>query len=159
MALVIVKLPVEKGIVAYGLALDAARKGDSRIAASVSTSEELRDKVCKFAQDAHKTFVGTPEEFTAYLRETIQYRLVYDGAKAVGGYIVLDGELIGLFCTVRGKGDWIMGHVMNDGAVLLDCFDGFLPKFYAKHGWTEFQREANWTAGEPDVVFMSRTAN
>lgn len=157
MALVIVNLPVEKGIVAYGLALDAARKADKRIAASVSDPKELRDKVCKFAQDAHKTFIGTREEFTAYLRASIQYRLVYDDAKAVGGYIVLDGELIGLFSTVRGKGDWMMQHAVNDGANRLDCFaEPALLKLYHKHGFTIHRSEANWDPKGLPVVYMSR---
>ena len=157
MALTIVSLPVEKGIVSYSAALDEARKADHRIAASVSTSKELRDKVCEFAQDARRDFTGTLDEFTAFLRGAIQYRLVYDGAQAVGGYIVLDGELIGLFCTVRGKGDWMMRHAVLDGAYRLDCFaEPALLKLYHRHGFTIHRSEANWEPAGLPVVYMSR---
>lgn len=40
------------------------------------------------------------------------------------------------------------------GARTLDCFDGFLPKYYSGFGFEEYKREANWTLGEPDVVYM-----
>jgi hypothetical protein len=45
--------------------------------------------------------------------------------------------------------------VNHKGASKLDCFDGFLPEYYKQFGFLETERVANWTAGEPDVVFMS----
>ena len=41
-----------------------------------------------------------------------------------------------------------------DGVQYLDCFDGFLPSYYEKFGFVEYKREANWTEGGPDVVYM-----
>lgn len=157
MALVIAKLPVEKGIAAHSQALAKARSTDARIAASVCDPAELTAKVSKFARDARKVFTGTLDEFTEHLRATIQYRLVFDGAQAVGGYIVLDGELIGLFCTVRGKGDWIMQHAVSDGADHLDCFaEPALLKLYHRHGFTITRSVANYDPAGLPVVYMNR---
>lgn len=156
MALVIAKLPVEKGIVAYTEALEKARSMDPRIAASVSDPKELADKVLKYAKDTYKLLKDSQEILAMFLRETIQYRLIYDGAQAVGGYIVLDGELIGLFCTVRGKGDWIMRHAVNDGANRLDCFaEPALLKLYHRHGFTITRSVANYDPAGLPVVYMS----
>lgn len=73
------------------------------------------------------------------------------------GYCVRpDGELVLVFSLERGRGDFIVEAAIADGASRLDCFDGYLPSLYARHGFVEVRREANWTSGEPDVVFMSR---
>ena len=40
------------------------------------------------------------------------------------------------------------------GARTLDCFDDFLPGFYARFGFVEVRRESNWTPGKEDVVYM-----
>lgn len=66
-----------------------------------------------------------------------------------------DAELIALFSLVSGRGpDMVRLSVVN-GANLLDCFDGFLPKYYESFGFSEYARESNWTPGLPDVVYMS----
>lgn len=67
-----------------------------------------------------------------------------------------DGTLVGLFSLERGRGEDLVSQATEEGACLLDCFDGFLPSFYARLGWTEVAREANWTPGAPDIVFMAR---
>ena len=38
----------------------------------------------------------------------------------------------------------------------LDCFDGFLPDFYAEFGFVEYKREPNWDPKGADVVYMRR---
>jgi len=43
---------------------------------------------------------------------------------------------------------------IDAGAKTLDCFDLYLPGWYSKFGFKEYKREANWTEGEPDVVYM-----
>lgn len=81
------------------------------------------------------------------------YRLAVDG---LSGFVVRsDGELTNVFSVERGRGDAIMADALAAGAVYLDCFDGYLPTFYARHGFVEAQRVANWTPGAPDVVYMS----
>lgn len=73
------------------------------------------------------------------------------------GFGIADGgELIGVWSTESGRGGDIMAAAHNAGARRLDCFDGFLPGFYARHGWHETGREPNWTPGGPDIVFMQR---
>ncbi len=72
------------------------------------------------------------------------------------GYGVTDtGELIGVFSLHRGQGDAIMADAITNGANRLDCFDGYLVEFYSRHGFEEVGREANWTDGAPDVVYMA----
>ena len=74
------------------------------------------------------------------------------------GFVVRDGELVGVFSTRKGAGDVIMRDALDAGAVRLDCFDGYLPAFYARHGFRETHREENWTPGGPDVVYMALDA-
>jgi hypothetical protein len=74
----------------------------------------------------------------------------------MGFAISKDGELTSVYSAIKGKGDILMKEAIKRGASHLDCFDGYLPKFYNRHGFVETGREANWTAGEPDVIFMER---
>ena len=146
----------------YLAAIREFRESDPN-GSALSTPEDLAVSIHEAFKDYMNVIEGSHHMdigvlLRGFYATNCKMRLAYNAQGVQGGYIVLNGELIGLFAT-KGKGSWLLNHAMNDGAVLLDCFDGFLPKFYAKHGWTEFQREANWTAGEPDVVFMSRTAN
>lgn len=143
----------------FGFAIDAFTLKNAN-GGALSSSGELANSI----YDAFQVFYAENKEAHGFNHDAIlrafyatvcKIRLAYNRDGVQGGYIVLNGELMGLFAE-KGKGSWLLYHAMNDGAVLLDCFDGFLPKFYAKHGWTEYQREANWTAGEPDVVYMKR---
>lgn len=86
-----------------------------------------------------------------------QYFLSDDNAS--GYYVSWDGELCLVFSMASGRGNDLMVAAIESGATNLDCFDGYLPKFYAKHGFVEVKREPNWTAGEPDVVFMSLSSD
>lgn len=67
-----------------------------------------------------------------------------------------EGVLIGVFSLVRGRGDALVAGAVAHGARHLDCFDGYLPTLYARHGFAESHRESNWTPGGPDVVYMTR---
>jgi hypothetical protein len=79
------------------------------------------------------------------------------GCPAFMGYAISEnGELTSVFSCIKGKGDIIMQDAIQNGARHLDCFDGYLPSFYQKHGFKETRREQNWTAGQPDVVYMER---
>ncbi len=114
--------------VTYRAALAAARAGSARISDATSEPSSL------------------PADASYYLTDD----------KLSGYGITVDGDLIAVFSTVKGRGDALVTEAIARGAVTLDCFDGFLPAFYARHGFTETRREANWTAGSPDVVYMSR---
>jgi hypothetical protein len=80
------------------------------------------------------------------------YWLSLDGRS--GFCIDNDDRLLFVFSLEPGRGDEIVSHAVRHGAKRLDCFDGYLPGLYSRHGFVEERREANWTPGEPDVVFM-----
>ena len=71
------------------------------------------------------------------------------------GYAIrANGDLVYVFSCKRGNGDRIVRSAIANGAETLDCFDGYLPRLYGRHGFVETRRERNWTEGGPDVVFM-----
>jgi hypothetical protein len=75
------------------------------------------------------------------------------------GFVVrADGELVGVFSTVKGRGEWLLSEAIAAGATNLDCFDGYLTDFYGAHGFRVVKRERNWDPTGPDVVWMRRTA-
>lgn len=106
-----------------------ARLTSDRIAEATSTVQEIDE-----ATNKHDTFILTND---------------------AGGFIIRNGgELIGLFSVGKGNGDNMVQAAIVFGAEYLDCFDGYLTKLYAKHGFKEVKRELNWTPGGPDVVYM-----
>jgi len=83
--------------------------------------------------------------------------LYWTSADGLSGFAIREsGELVNVFSLVPGRGDAIVTAAVDRGADCLDCFDGFLPAFYARHGFVETARQPNWTPGGPDVVWMSR---
>lgn len=87
------------------------------------------------------------------------YRFGSERARGIRGYAVrADGELVFVFSCERGNGDEIVSDAVASGALYLDCFDGYLPTLYARHGFEVNARVPNWTPGGPDVVLMSRPA-
>lgn len=95
----------------------------------------------------------SPFDFDEPVTKERDYFVSLDGRS---GYAVeYDGTLVFVFSLERGRGDVIVRHAVRHGATRLDCFDGYLPGLYARHGFVETGREPNWTPGEPDVVFMS----
>lgn len=81
-------------------------------------------------------------------------RLAYEGAQQVGGYVVLEGELLGFHNTRKGVGEWMLRQAIKDGANRLDCFAGHAERLYHRHGFREVIRELNKEPGGPDVVWM-----
>lgn len=68
-----------------------------------------------------------------------------------------DGDIVSVFnvSTIRGLGAIAVRAAIELGGIKLDCFDGFLPSYYAQFGFTEYQREPNWYGAEyPDVIYM-----
>lgn len=89
---------------------------------------------------------------------TGMYRLATEYGRVVGGYAVQVNDDFRIeLCNLWGPGygSRLVSDALHNGAEVLDCFDGFLPEFYARHGFHETSREPNWTPGEPDVVFMA----
>lgn len=68
-----------------------------------------------------------------------------------------DGELVFVFSTVKGRGNALVRAAVRRGATHLDCFDGYLPTLYGRHGFVETRREPNWTPDGPDVVWMAQS--
>lgn len=71
-----------------------------------------------------------------------------------GFAITAVGELVALHSTVGGRGSYLVGEAVALGATHLDCFDGYLPALYEKHGFVAYKTEPNWTEGQPDIVYM-----
>ena len=75
------------------------------------------------------------------------------------GYAIKGGdELVNVFNAggfeAHGAGDWLVIHAIEHGARRLDCFDNGLQQYYEKFGFKKVREEANWTPGEPSVIFM-----
>ena len=77
-----------------------------------------------------------------------------DSTGSMGYAIDETGELTSLYSTVKGYGKTLVQSAISNGASHLDCFDGFLTTFYKGLGFEEVDRVANWTTGQPDIVFM-----
>lgn len=75
-----------------------------------------------------------------------------------GGFIVHDGELRSLFSWIKGDGAKLIRYAISLGAVWLNCNDGPLVGLYSQFGFKVVRREANWVAGQPDVVYMELPA-
>lgn len=95
----------------------------------------------------------------AFLSHGVDYsaHACYLTADGTAGFAISPaGDLQSVFNTgERGRGEALLRTAVDAGARTLDCFDGFLPMFYSRNGFREIRREANWTAGGPDVVFMA----
>ena len=89
-----------------------------------------------------------------YLRPS--HKFLAAGGKA-GFVISREGDLQQVFnaSDEKGIGAHLIRHAIDKGARTLDCFDGFLPSYYSRFGFEEVGREANWTPGGPDVVYMA----
>lgn len=102
------------------------------------TDQRVMDATSPFSHDGHD--------------ETFYY-LTADGRS--GFCVRHDGELVFVFSTVRGRGEYLVRAAIDRGADHLDCFDGYLTQFYGRLGFVETRREPNWTPGGPDVVWMA----
>lgn len=72
----------------------------------------------------------------------------------LSGYgITADQEIVNLFSLVRGLGTKALNDAVQHGGNWLNCFDT-LTQYYIDRGFVEYDREANWTSGKPDVVWM-----
>lgn len=106
------------------------------------------------AARAERSHVAAATTAPADLPIDVDFYLSADRCSGYG--IAKGGELVAVFSTVRGRGAALAAEAADSGARRLDCFDGFLVDFYTRHGWQICGREANWTEGGPDVVYMNR---
>jgi hypothetical protein len=107
-----------------------------------------------------ETAMASDARIDAMLSHGVDYSAheCYATADGTAGFAVSpDGDLQSVFnYGTGGRGDALVTAAIGAGARTLDCFDGFLPAFYARHGFRVVRREANWTVGGPDVVYMAR---
>lgn len=108
------------------------------------------------SEHAHIAESTSPFEMT---RGASCFLSTWTPERGVCGFVIrADGELTNVFSVGKGNGDDIMRAAIARGARHLDCFDGYLPTFYGRHGFAETRREDNWTPGGPAVVYMALSA-
>lgn len=83
-----------------------------------------------------------------------------------GCIVAPDGDLQNLFNNAgKGQGAKVVNIAIENGAKKLDCFDGYLTKYYKQFGFKETERikwddkyaPKNWNYeknGRPDIVYM-----
>lgn len=108
------------------------------------------------AQHKHGAALSNPIEVLAALSDADNAGVLIlcdNDHNVVGGAAIADGVIMGLFAQ-SGYGSEVVKCAIECGGRELDCFDGFLPEYYSRFGFVEYDRQANWVAGEPDVVYM-----
>jgi hypothetical protein len=102
--------------------------------------------------------VNTTPSWEIASRPNVEFYLHED---SLSGFAISgSGELLGVFSRVKGRGDGLMVHALYRGATHLDCFEGYLPAFYAKHGFVEVGSERNYGGDHlPRVVYMALRGN
>lgn len=114
----------------------------------VTTAEYLKAFASARQDEDVAKYTSSPEE----MPDDARYFLSESGLTGFG--ISAEGDLIGLF-SLEKKGSSAVEAAITNGVRRLDCFDGFLPGYYARFGFREVGRVPNWTPGGPDVVFMA----
>lgn len=148
----------------YAFNHNARRRDQIRVSPTLAENVTIR---C--AQEFHRMnprHTGAPFDRKAHAAKLERFHKLHchirlatdmDGSKKLGGFIVLNGELLGLHHIERGHGDWLMQHAVSLGADRLDCYDiPHLIELYKRHGFREVLREPNHKAGQPDVVWMRK---
>lgn len=134
------------------------------------TSELVRYNTCPSDQIMLKVAQAFNEDFQPgasleanrariekFYSERCHVRLCFDGAQSVGGYVVLDGELLAFHNLQRGKGDWMMLNAVADGATRLDCFaELVLVNLYQRHGFKMVRAVPNRDPDGVTVIYMER---
>ena len=108
------------------------------------------------AQHKHGSALSDPAEVLDALvtADNAGVLILYDNDRnTIGGAAIANRVIMGLFAK-SGYGPEVVKCAIACGGRKLDCFDGFLPGYYSRFGFVEYDRMANWVAGEPDVVYM-----
>lgn len=120
--------------------------------ATRSTSEFNFRIMFTTARDSSSKIADATSEFSSVGAAGTRYFLTTDERS---GYAIRpDGELVYVFSLEPGRGNSLVSSAIANGAERLDCFDGYLPRLYASHGFVVVERERNWNPGGPDVVYM-----
>jgi hypothetical protein len=121
------------------------------------------------ANNDHGAFVDLHDE-EDYKKD----KLLLSPGGGSGCAIESNGNIVSAFKDPKSNEQGAMHHILinalKNGGDRLDCYDGFLPKAYAQHGFIpvarlKFNREyasPDWNYerdGEPDVVFMAHNGD
>lgn len=100
-------------------------------------------------------------------KELASFDITIIKGKDAGYAITPEEELVGLFnySDIKGLGKELVIDAIAKGARTLNCFSGFLPKYYAQFGFVEIDRikwddqyaPKDWdymTKGKPDIIYM-----
>lgn len=110
--------------------------------------------------------VGEVVAISPFYRNNLSIKETYEGYDCwlsrdgkAGFAVSPDQELTNVFSLAKGYGQFLMAFATREYDLLhLNCLAGnHLEKFYGAHGFEVARREPNWTAGEPEVVFMRRS--
>lgn len=138
------------------------RQSDRRVGQSCCTLPELHLAVLPKLREHRKEFVGNHAGVNKatyeFYRDRCKVRAVYEDIRMVGGYVVMDGELLAFHCTERGKGPWLMLHAINDGAQRFDTFadNAAMERLAKGAGFEKVRIVANRVAGGPPVVYWQQ---
>jgi hypothetical protein len=88
----------------------------------------------------------------------------YEGARTflshrgTSGYAIAhNGEIKYVFSTEKGHGAHALNHALQQGGTHLNTFEGPVAQRFRSLGFKDFKREANWTPGGPDVVWLHKS--
>lgn len=144
MTSVLVKVSLQEYLNAFATArsLSARVRQNTSSAAMVSTKVANAFWASQRASPRH-THV---ERVQAWVdQHTHIYLAKAPGQEVTGGFLILDGELMGFWGPKIGE--WLLRAAIKFGADRLDCFDGWLTAYYTKWGFREILREPNYFKG------------
>jgi hypothetical protein len=120
-------------------------------------------------QFSHAVSKAPRQSFLSHysLEELKNFKTFLSSDGLVGFALTPKNDLVNVFNAsgVKGAGEEAVIQAIVNGAETLDCFDRFLPKYYARFGFEENSR-VNWddqyappdwdyqSYGRPNVVFM-----
>lgn len=126
---------------------------------SPEVPDEARFEQCDAADFhivVHRFLDAYPNTLSAFSCDEYGKMLCFLNEKQTAGYALKDGdELVSVFnMGSRDIGKQAVEHAIQQGARRLDAFDGILRHFYERIGFVVEKVEKNFTAGDPDVIFM-----
>ncbi len=134
---------------------------------SIKSAEEFvrvfRENQSKMGYEAAQVFEYSVENYK-------DMKLFLSEYGTSGFAVKSDGDIVSVFSTAQGSGHSLIELAIQNGGNKLDCFDTYLPDFYAQHGfiqvrdepWLEEKMPANWdkkafkqyNKGEPKVIYL-----
>ncbi len=151
----------------------------------IKTGEEIhgqkvRESLPKIVSEKVEFYKPTPEDFilmrsksnrpqflTPYTAEQLKGFELYMNKGGIGYALTPEKDLVNVFNVSGQKGAGIDAVIdaIGRGAKTLDCYDGYLKKYYEEFGFKEYKSDPwndlytpeNWnlkTYGKPDIIYM-----